>query len=392
MSTNLWHGLVRFLVILALGTALDPAHSQFATPPTNCELCGKAFEDRYYSVVDKVLDQRRMVCGNCIQRLERCFACGLPIVKDPKSLADGRHYCVRDAANALFTPGAVQSVTTEAEARLRRQLQGEMEFPDRNLDVTLVDRVNIEALFDRPGHDHNCPNVMGYYQAKTNGAALRHEVYLLSGLTTSGTRAVFAHELTHAWLAEHLPKERQLAADAEEGFCELIAYLLQREFRDEAGMHQIAVNKYTRGQFELFRRAQESYNLTTLIDWLKYGTEPMLVSHDIDMVRRAQPPRKASPRLWVAKAREVENAPTTDTGTQPTGEPELRLKALMGSGKRRTALINNRTFEEGETGKLTFANGQREIRCLEIGVDLVRIEFVDGGGERTLRLGTQQPP
>ncbi len=392
MSTHPWPGTVRFLAILCLAFLVLPARSQFAQAPTNCELCAKAFTDRYYTMMDKVLDKRRMVCGDCVQRPQRCFTCGLPIVKDAKSLADGRHYCARDAANALLAPADVQSVVTEAEARLRRQFQGEMEFPERNVGLTLVDRVNIEALFARPGHDYHCPNVLGYYQAKTNGTSLRHEVYLLSGLSASATRAVFAHELTHAWLAQHLPAGRQLSADTEEGFCELIAYLLQKELRDEAGMRQIAENKYTRGQFELFRQAQEAYNLTTVINWLQHGTEPLLPGHDLDVVRRAQKKSKASPQLWVAKARDVEPERAGGDETRPAGDEELRLKAVMGSEKRRTALINNRSFETGETGKLALAGTQREVRCLEIGADFARIEFTDGGGEKTLRLGEPQKP
>lgn len=378
--------------MIVLLVQLVPASGQFAAAPTHCELCAKAFSDRYYSIMDKVQEKRRMVCGDCAQRPQRCFACGLPIPKDMQSLADGRHYCARDAANALFSPAAVQGVTAETESRLRRQFQGEMDFPDRRLGVTLVDRVNIEALFARPGHDHQCPNVQGYYQATTNGAALRHEVYLLSGLSASSTRAVFAHELTHAWLAEHLPAERRLAADAEEGFCELIAYLVQREFRDEAGMRQIAANKYTRGQFEFFRRAEETYNLSTVIEWLKHGTEPVLNGDDIDAVRRAQKPGKAPPRLWAAKAAPAASGPSAAEVPASPGADGLRLKAVVGSEKRRTALINNRSFETGESGKLTIAGVQREVRCLEIGADFARIEFADGGEEKTLRLGETQLP
>lgn len=392
MITHPWKHFVRFLAIVCLGTMLGTSPARSAAAPTNCELCSKPFSDRYYSIMDKVLDQRRMICGECVQLPQRCFACGLPIVKDAKTLADGRHYCARDGATALLAPADVQSVVTETETRLRRQFQGEMDFPERNVGLTLVDRVNIEALFARPGNDHHCPNVMGYYQTKTNGTSLLHEVYLLSGLTASGTRAVFAHELTHAWLAQHLPASRQLSADAEEGFCELIAYLVQRECRDEAGMRQITENKYTRGQFELFRRAQEAYNLSTVIEWLRHGRERELTGDDIDVVRRAQKPGKAPPQLWVAKARVVETPKGASEEIRETPGNELRLKAVMGSEKRRTALINNRAFAAGETGKVTLAGEPREIRCLEIGADFVRIEFVDGAEQRTLRLGTPQKP
>ena len=201
---------------------------------------------------------------------------------------------------------------------------------------------------------------------------------------------VVAHEIAVAFF---LRKEAfddagdwQLSADAEEGFCELIAHLVQKEVRDEAGMRQIAANKYTRGQFELFRQAQETYNLLTVIDWLKYGPETRLTAEDLDMVRRAQQPAQAPPRLWVARARSVDSVPTGGEAPRNEAEDELRLKAVMGSDKRRTALINHRSLQAGETAKLTVAGTQREIRCLEIGPDFVRIEFLDDAEQRTLRL------
>jgi hypothetical protein len=57
----------------------------------------------------------------------------------------------------------------------------------------------------------------------------------------------------------------------------------------------------------------------------------------------------------------------------------------MGSASRRTALINDRSFETGEAGPVTVGGTPRQIRCLEIGPDFVRIERMNDGTQVTLR-------
>jgi hypothetical protein len=354
---------------------------------TTCELCGKAFGDHYFSMVDKVTGQRRMLCGECVNRPERCFACGLPIVKDMSSLGDGRHYCARDFATALLSAGAIQKVVLDGGAQLRRLLVNDMTFPERNVNLTVVDRVNIEALFASPGNDYRCPNILGYYRTLTNGTARMHDVYLLSGLTASGTRAVLAHELTHAWMADNLPAGRALGGDAAEGFCELIAYLLQKELHDEAGLRAIKANQYTRGQFELFRRAEEAYTLQSVIDWVKYGAQSVIDANDLDEVRRAQKPGKAPPKLWLTYSGGKTGANAGAADPAPAADTELRLKAVVGSDRHRTALVGDCSLGEGEAGKVKLARGVVEIRCLEIGADFVRIERVGSGRQETLHLG-----
>ena len=51
---------------------------------------------------------------------------------------------------------------------------------------------------------------------------------LMTGLPLAELKATCAHEYSHAWVGENVPKERRarLGRDAEEGFCELVAYLL----------------------------------------------------------------------------------------------------------------------------------------------------------------------
>lgn len=374
---------IQSMLVVLFWTLAPQLFAQAGATATVCELCGKPFGQQHYLMTDKVTGVRRAVCGECLQRSDRCFACGLPIVNKEANLSDGRHYCERDYAVALFSANSIQKVVVETEARLRRQFLGAIEFPDHNLNVSVVDRVNIEALFSRPGNDYRCPYVMGYYQSLTNRTTRSHEVYLLSGLTESGTRGVFAHELTHAWMADHVPSDRQLGADAREGFCELIAYLVQKDLRDEIGMHAVEVNKYTRGQFDLFRRAEKTYNLETVIEWLCYGTEPVLEANDLDMVRRAQKPAAPPAKLWVNYASQTSATPIPVR----IENDQFVLRAIVGSENHRTALINNRTFAIGESTKVKKNDEWVEVRCLKIEADFVEIEVEPTGEKQTLHFG-----
>jgi hypothetical protein len=57
--------------------------------------------------------------------------------------------------------------------------------------------------------------------------------------------------------------------------------------------------------------------------------------------------------------------------------PVVRLKGISGTASRRFALINNRTFEAGEQGSVRVAEGQIQLRCLEIGASSVKV-LVEG--------------
>ena len=353
----------------------------FAQSPTHCDLCGKAFVEVFYTIEDKVSGQRKLICQTCVRLPERCFACGLPIPKDRKSYDDGRHYCARDAATAVLEAAEIQQIVLESEQQLRRLFVDQLEFPDRNLDVSLVDRLHIQTWFSVPGNDFACPNILGFYRSVTNNGMRQHDVRLLSGLTHSGTRATFAHELGHAWLADNLPAGRNLAPIAHEGFCELIAYSLAVQLNDTSAMSGILTNRYTRGQFELFLKARDSYNMQTVLNWVQYGVEPMIDAGDIDHVRRAATPASAAkpgPKPWERSGgAPAESAVAAD---------KFELKGIVGSENRRIALINGRSFAKGETGKVRKGAGLVEIRCEAIEADSVRIVVVATGQEEVLTL------
>ncbi|HAV63004.1 MAG TPA: hypothetical protein DCY13_11640 [Verrucomicrobiales bacterium] len=374
-STPGMSAVLGLLLFLVLGGTL-PAWEAI---PNLCQLCSKPFTTQVYSAIDSVTEEKRFLCDECVVRDHRCFACGLPIVKDMTSLSDGRHYCARDARRAVIQSADIQGIVVEAQKQLHQLLGDQISFPTELTDIHPVDRVTIEAMFARPGNDFACPNILGFYRTVSDQGERRHDISLLAGLSASGTRAVYAHELTHAWLADHLPAGRKLGRDAQEGFCELVAHLLLEHLNDQEGLRAIRKNAYTRGQFELFLQAQRTHHLSTVIEWLKFGTEPLLDESDPEQVRRTKVPTRPAKPLWVLPSG------AADAAARPAGQERLQLKAVVGSEKRRTALINNRTLMAGEKSRIQIGDETVEIEVLEIGEDFVRVVRT-GGGEETLRL------
>jgi hypothetical protein len=63
---------------------------------------------------------------------------------------------------------------------------------------------------------------------------------------------------------------------------------------------------------------------------------------------------------------------------------ELELKGISGTAEHRLAIINNRTFEEGEEGTVATNVGRVRLACRQINPDCVRVLL--NGTERTLTL------
>ncbi len=382
MGSNFNRGLRLIVAVLLVGL-VKQVPAQTDRSPVHCDLCGKLFVQVSYRRPDKVTGEAVLFCHLCARREHDCYACGLPIIQDKLSLEDDRHFCARDAKNAIINTNAVLRIAAETDGVLRRQLQDFLSFPEEHLlDRRVIDRLELQNWYKVPGHDHQCPNILGVHELVTNNGALTHRIHLLSGQTLGETRTTYAHELTHAWVAANVSPERQLGRLAQEGFCELIAYLVATQLGDTKAQQLISSNTYTRGQFSLFRAAYETYTLRPVIDWVKHGAEPELDAADLDKVRRTELPPPPLPRNYVryvnaAEAREYAATQNPDA---------FELKAVMGTPQRRTALINGRAFLAGETGRVRKGGDYVEIRCVAIEADSATIEVLAGARREVLRL------
>lgn len=345
----------------------------------HCPICGKPLTDTVYICTDKVTGEKVQVCSNCINLPDTCFVCGLPVAHDITRLPDGRVLCARDAKTAVLDDAEAKRICTDTIDELNRVLSRFVSFPVTNVDVEVVDRVELMALFKAPGNDYECPNVLGYTQSETNHGRIHHSISLMSALTASELRAVSAHELGHAWVYENVPAERQksLGRDAHEGFSELVAYLLMDSENDETQKAAILKNTYTRGQIFCFIDAVQRYGFNDVVDWMKYGVDPVLDRNDPTRVRKVKMPVPPPPSAALLDYRPV---------PEPPSPSALVLNGITSAPGNPTALINGRTFTVGEEGQVRVAGTNATIRCLGIDADAVRFEVVETGERAILRL------
>ncbi len=342
-----------------------------------CAVCAQPILGRIYLYDDKLLQEKVYVCHQCSQLKDDCFACGLPVKSDSFHLSDGRFFCARDEKTAMLKADEALEICAEVKENLDRLFVRFTDFPT-NLNLAMIDRVDLLA-FKVPGNDYACPNILGYYYSRTNEGKIIHEISILSGLTLGGLKATCAHEYCHAWVHDNVPEARkeQLGRDAEEGFCELVSYLLMNAQHDEKQKEAILANAYTRGQIDFYVAAEKKFGFNDVLDWMKYGTERELTEkpealHDIELPRAARPV--------------VTNA-LLYTATVPALAGEtLMLKGISWTKKQPLALINNQSFTAGESAKVRLGKTNVMIRCLAVRPDSVRVQIVDSGEERELAL------
>jgi hypothetical protein len=202
---------------------------------------------------------------------------------------------------------------------------------------------------------------------------------LMTGLPLAELKATCAHEYSHAWVGENVPKERRarLGRDAEEGFCELVAYLLMDSQQEEAQKKFILQNHYTRGQIDLFIEAEKRYGFDQVLDWMKYGETGQLEAGHVDQLRDVKMPS--------AKSVSGSSAIYGRTNTPAPARVIIKLDGIMW-GNRPVAVINGHSFLVHDLNPVKVGGTNVNIRCLGIQKTSVRIQNVDSGKEQELSL------
>jgi len=259
-----------------------------------CTICGRPFSDVYYSIEDKVTLQKKHVCKECERSLPDCFICGLPALTNDAGfvrLPDHRVLCSRDARTAVLRQEDGVHICREVHDSLERLFSRFTSFPDDNVAIEVMDRVSLQGVFKLLGNDYHCPNVWGMTQTETNRDHLQFRISLMTGLPLSWFQATCAHEFGHTWVAEHLSYDRKarLDRDAEEGFCELVAFLFMESLNDQPQLELIQRNAYTRGQIDLFISASRTYGVNEVLDWMQFGADSRLNSTEPGGIRKLAP-------------------------------------------------------------------------------------------------------
>lgn len=342
-----------------------------------CAVCGEEItSETIYVFTDEVTHEKKHVCYDCSIIPDVCFVCGMPVKKEAVKLQDGRVLCSRDVKDAVMDADEAKRMFREVADQLDRLLSRFTSFPT-NVNLAVVDRVNLEALFKVPGNDVDCPDILGYFQMKTNHQRVRYDINLMSALPRAQLKSTCAHELSHAWIAENVSVKRResLDADAKEGFCELVAYLLMDSQNESEEMKSILQNNYTRGQIELFIAAERAHGFNDVLDWMRWGTDGKLDEDSPNRVREVEIPR--------AKTAVVTSVPVYLN--QPISAPEtLMLKGISGGKGHELAMINDQSLAVGESAKVHVGGTNILVKCLEIRDGSVRIRVVGSGEEREL--------
>jgi Protein DA1 len=370
-SRNVQHA-GRFLLMVILATC-------FAAPVLAqdvCDICGKPIIGSFYLVTDQVSGEQKKVCTNCIL-LPRCFICGLPVKDEGTQLSDGRWLCARDSQTAVMDVDTARQVADETRDELDRVFSRYTSWPT-NVNISVIDRVDVDSMFQPVGNSFESPNLLGCIRAVMEDGKKHYEMNLLTGLPLVELRATAAHEFSHAWVGENVPPERHanIARDAEEGFCEMVAYLLMDSEGQEGQKQFILRNHYTRGQVQLFIAAEQEYGFGQILDWMKYGETSRLVEGQLNEILDVKMPPGAgvSPGLY---------APTVKAPIQAVSS--LELQGILW-GNPPAAIINNQTVFPNDQFKVNIGGRETHVRCLEIQTNFVRIENLDSGEEQQLRL------
>ncbi len=346
-----------------------------------CAVCGKEITgDTVYIFTDKVTNEKKDLCLDCSRLPDVCFVCGMPVKENFARLPDGRVLCARDAKNVVLDPQEAKKICSEVQDEMDRLFSRFTSFPT-NVEVHVVDRVNLQALFKVPGNDYECPDILGYFRARTNQHVVHFQISVMSALSRAETKSTYAHELSHAWVAQNVSRERRkkLDQDAQEGFCELISYLLMDADNEEGEKRSILQSSYTRGQIDSFVAAERAHGLNDVLDWMKWGTDSYLDPNDPDQVRVVSMPKENStPAPTALVFRQATVAPAPDV---------LILKGILGGNGHALALINDQSLAVGEAAKVRVGTSNVLVRCIGIEKDSVRIQVGNSGEPQVLSLG-----
>lgn len=345
-----------------------------------CAVCGKEIVgDTVYIFTDKVTNEKKLLCNDCSLLPDVCFVCGMPVKENFARLPDGRVLCARDAKTAVLDPSEAKKICSNVQDEMDRLFSRFTSFPT-NIDLHFVDRVTLLALFKVPGNDYDCPDVLGYFRAKTNQHVVHFDISVMSALSRAEIKSTFAHELSHAWVAANVSPQRKknVAQDAQEGFCELISYLLMNADNEDAEKKAILQSSYTRGQIDAFVAAEHAHGLNDILDWMKWGTDSYLDPDDPDRVRVVTMPKEKTTSVPPALVfRQSTAAPVPDV---------LMLKGILGGKGHAIALINDQSLAVGESAKVRVGTSNVLVRCLAIDGESVRIQVGDFAEQQALSL------
>jgi hypothetical protein len=367
MAGRYWKGSALKLRFAVVGFALWQLSAGLTALAggTVCVVCDQQIPDMIYTISDAVKRAKVTMCQSCMELPNRCYLCGVPVRNHFTTLPDGRTLCKRDVRNVVLDATEAMQICTEVKSGLDRQFSRFLSFPETNVIVQMMDRVNLQERFLVIGNDYTCPNALGCTETVTNQNQREFVISLLTGMIKDDLITTTVHEHVHTWVIENISAARRktLGKDAVEGFCELLSYLYAEAQGLATGKANILANHYTRGQIHLFIAAEKAYGLNDIVDWMQHGEDPLLLASDLSRVRRLAEP---------VKARTVSVSTVTIKRVGPAVAPrpqlpeKLILQGITWSPNRPTATVNSQILEPNQEAVVKLQAGPMTIRCVEI--------------------------
>jgi hypothetical protein len=336
-----------------------------AETPKRCSICGVALGASYFNFTSPAYVDKMPACEACSKLKEHCAICRLPVPATARKLDDGRLFCERDFRAGVFDVNEARRTFEEVRRDVAGILAGYGILPERNITVTTASGAELRKLQQTLPSDHDGEGLLGLTRTEFSGhKAIRHQVNLITGLPRNRLSAVCAHEYTHAWLHENLAPERKLEKDTVEGFCELIAYKLMVQRKEDLQKRIILENAYTRGQINAFVEAENQFNFHRIVKWVQTGVDEALFQTNKERALTLRIDDEPAAAVWPPPA------------AVPTKVPNaLMLKGISGTASRRFALINDATLMKNEEGKVRVGSSNVIVRCLDIRAASVLIQI-----------------
>lgn len=344
-----------------------------------CEICSDYVTNQVFVAYDKIRQVKKHICEKCSKSKTLCASCNLATVpKSQRKLDDGRVLCAQDAKVAVLDEAQARIIYSQVQRDVQDIFKRFGKFPGDNITVHLVNQTDfIKEYFRKPSVDKPEELVGLTRTTSEDGTNFNHHIYLLSGLTRGEFEAVCAHEYTHTWLNERFTPARTMNKDTVEGFCELIAWKYTTSKGHKLAASGILENKYTRGQVHAMIAAEERYQFHRVIDWIERGMDSWIDKDQLEQVIKLKDKSSDQPV----------GVPLWQQATARTAVPQtLELRGISGSGKRRFALVNDKTLEIGESAKVRIGTTNVIVRCLVIDETSVTLSVGDSGDRRTLTL------
>lgn len=195
---------------------------QRSTP--RCASCNRHIVGTWYTFDELVPPPAvRRFCEHCVKSRPRCDLCRAPVSAGAAPLDDGQYRCALCAGDMVLGNDPVRAVYKEALAAFARVVERPLSQLPRVEVVGRLQMGEVRRKYERTSNGTGAilsgsHHILGYF-VRSHGVST---IYVERGLPRPLLLGTLAHELGHAWQAEHAPGVRDPLLC--EGFAEWVAH------------------------------------------------------------------------------------------------------------------------------------------------------------------------